>query len=226
PNVLRRFMEKAADAIKTKATTNATPDWALWIDVSTWITQQSVHPDSGEASEESAEHPDWAPARTAVVRFIQIAVSSEPSIPFSYNDSLIGLLKNLCSGFDPYADRNRQHQGDPLQRGINTIRGAAIEAAVRYAYWVRRNASNHAAADLTKFWSTIEERLSDRREVPAVYAVIATSVPMLTDLSEGWVKENQEQLFPKTPVSLWNATWDSFVCYTNPRPKVFQAIRE
>src|SRR5439155_9422617 len=35
PIVLRRFMEKAADAIKTKATTNATPDWALWIDVST-----------------------------------------------------------------------------------------------------------------------------------------------------------------------------------------------
>jgi len=218
PIVLRRFMEKAAEAIKTKPT----PDWPLWIDVAIWITQQPVQPEPKEATEESAEYPDWAPARNAVVRFLQAALSSEASIPFLYNHSVITLLTNLCSGFDPYADRNGTHQGDPLQRGINTIRGAAIEAAVRYAYWVRRNKSD----ELAPFWSIMEDRLSGTREVPAVYAVIATSVPMLTQLSEDWVRQNRELLFPKTPVSLWNATWDSFICYTNPHPKVFRAIRE
>jgi hypothetical protein len=220
---LRHFIEAITEGIKAKATF----EWATWIEIANWITEQPVRSDSNtHASEESSENPDWSLARNSVVRLLDAAISSEPGIPFSYSDSIIALLENLSSGFDPSADREISSESDPLQIGINTTRGAAIETSVRYAYWVRKNAPADGGVRLARFWSLMERRLDATREVAPIYAVVGSVVPMLTELNEQWVRDHGDQLFPRSPTSIWKAAWDSFVCYTRPYPKSFRVLRD
>ena len=120
---------------------------------------------------------------------------------------------------------------DPLTNAINTPRGVALDALVRYALWVRSTLEK-----LQDKQAVIAQGLSVMPEVRDVLdfhlnsendpcvtirAVYGLHLPWLQLLDPKWVEENTGRILPHNELPLWHAVWDTYVCSCQPFDNVF-----
>lgn len=95
---------------------------------------------------------DWAWARSNVARLIEAAVTAQDTaveVPFSYFQDIWHLLEVLAEDPNPTPEEDREFADPedgrskmgPSGLALNSVRGAAFHAVVRYALWLSNNVS-------------------------------------------------------------------------------------
>jgi hypothetical protein len=203
-------------------------DWPLVLNVCRWVIEErpAVAVADGTFGE---RFPDWERARIVVVELIEAGLKKDPpDLPGELREQVWTVLRALTDDPQPTPEYEAKYGGSnmgPLTLSINTIRGKALHAVVRYALWVRKHIANEAnsAKRLTRGFDempevrTVLDRHLDPAQDPslAVRAVYGQWFPWLWFLDKGWAVQHVADIFPpdEQERERWQAAWHTYVVY-------------
>jgi len=202
------------------------------------VAQQTGESEQDDAGWEDRD-PGWRWARGSVARLLGEGMgrNDEAMIPISNREQLWRILSPLTEDVEP----NPQHEGrfggsnmDPLTLSINTNRGKAMHAVIRYALWVRRDDEKTHPERVQLGWKAISEvrgvleaHLDSQVDPsPAIRAVYGERLPWLVLIDPEWVSSNLGRLFPTNPneAPLREAMWETYLA-NNPYDNVFDLLK-
>ena len=190
------------------------------------------------------EHPasdgysEWNGICDAIVEIIDAGLLAKgaSSIPLTLRKQVWQLLKPLTNdpqvtpGFTP------QYQGSNMGSygaSINAVRGKAMHAVVRYAFWIRQDANGNAKAsqnfdDIPEVQQVLEWHLNHQQDPSsAIRAVYGKWFPHLLYLASDWTSQRIDQIFPEEPDLQWlfEAAWQGYL-FNRLYDNVFVALRK
>ncbi|HYV03421.1 MAG TPA: hypothetical protein VFB82_02485, partial [Blastocatellia bacterium] len=237
PTYVRAFISGLREAVKQ----NRSFTWAPTLDLCRWVVEQPR-----EMSEEHAEDydrdPHWGWARQEIAHLLSAGFEADGGgIPFDLRTAAWSVLQPLTLDPNPTPDHEKQYGGsnmDPLTLSLNTVRGEAMHALIRYALWVRRNlegqSDSQALLDsgfdvMPEVRSVLQEHLDPEREASlAIRAVYGQWFPWLVLIDPAWAKEHTAQIFPSEPTqrALRDAAWETYIAFSPPYDSVVDVLYE
>jgi hypothetical protein len=186
--------------------------------------------------------PDWGWARKTVARLIDDGlVQGKAEIPIDLRPKVWEILLSLTEDPEPTPEYEAKYGGsnmDPVTLSINTVRGEAMHAAVKYGLWVRRSIEKlpdtadrlkRGFEEIPELRDALDRHLDVAQEAsPAIRAVYGQWFAWLVLLDEKWAVSNVARIFPPDEASrpLWNAAWGAYVTYCKPYDNVSELLRE
>ncbi len=234
PTYVRGVLMGLSEAVKQKRPFS----WQPVLSFCQWIVAQPR-----ELPGRLSEHPDldtgWGWTRKTIAELMSTGLAEGPmEIPFGLRQACWDILLSLTEDPEPTLEDETRHEGmDPATLSINTTRGQAMHAVVRYALWIRRHLSNRAKAGdraLIGFGDMQEVReVLDRHLDPALEPTLSIRsiygwwFVSLTWLDSDWARTRASSVFPKD--SQWrrlrDAAWDAYITFTNPYRPAFELLR-
>jgi hypothetical protein len=201
PTYVRAFINGLRDAIKQSHTFT----WSPVLNLCRWVLIQPRELQGRKPEHEArvARHdldPDWRETRKAIAALISegLGTDTEARLPFGLRFRVWEVLAPLTEDEDPTPEHEERYGGsnmDPATLSINTTRGEAMHAVVRYALWVReekeavgegRNVT-HWFDEMPEVQEVLDRRLDPEVEPSAaVHAVYGWWFPYLVWLDEEW----------------------------------------
>jgi hypothetical protein len=209
------------------------------LDLCDWIIHQGSSM-RGEASREGIPH--WAWSRKTIAHLLSSGLASdEQAIPFELREKIWEIIKLLTEDPDPTPEDEERYGGsnmEPFTLAINTVRGEAMHAAIRYAIWVRRYMEQE-----TKDQERIApgfDQMPEVRDVlhrhldpsddpsPAIRSVYGQWFPWLVMLDQEWVIQSIPKIFPieASQYNLRDAAWEAYIIFCNPYNNVYDILSE
>jgi hypothetical protein len=183
------------------------------------------------------EDPHWGWARKQVAELLSQGFrESAAEIPERESARVWVLLEALAEDPDPTPSHEERFGGDnmdPLTLSINTTRGEALHAVVRYALW--RERALRARDDFNAFDSLPEvAALLERHLDPAIdrslaiRAVYGKWFAQFVRMDPEWARALAPRVFPadKGLGARFEAAWDAYIRYTPAWTDVFAVIHE
>ena len=193
-------------------------DWDETLKLCAWIVAQE-RAVSGRDYRGMDNDPHWGWARSAIASLFQAGFISEKGNGPSHElrGRIWAVLEPLMSDPDPDAGRDEQLR-DPMSTAINSTRGIALEAVMRYIVWVRDGVQRpdgiDGFEDLAEARAMLDLHLDPAVDTsPAVRAVYGQWLFFLHHLAPAWVAANIERLFPASDPELEDATLESYAVF-------------
>lgn len=212
-------------------------DWPPVLELCEFITQQPLE----LKPERNKRDNDWSGAQGAVLDFISEAFSTEQNqIPFELRDSVWRCLSRLTDSPDPEPEREERYirdnqRYDPINVAINSTRGKAMGAVIRYGLWVRNN-TERATEVISNFDGLEEAREvldahldTEKEKSTAIRAIYGEWFPWLTLLGQNWAREKRDAIFPageSGKEKFWDAAWMTYIQFCNVYDDVFLLLRD
>lgn len=232
PTYVRAIFEGLAEA----ADEEPTFEWPAVLRLARWVVDQPRElPGREERRPGDEVDPDWDWTRKAIARLLGIGFESQTApLPAELRALAWEILRPITDDPQPTPEYEERYGGsnmDPLTLSINTTRGEAMHAVLRYCLWVRRQIE--AAADAEDRLRRGFDEMPEAREVlhthldpardpsMAIRAVYGQWLPWLALLDETWANMNLSRIFPENPglLALREAAWDTYIvmnkAYTN-----------
>lgn len=212
--------------------------WSNVLDLCRWAVLQPREI-AGRVEMDGHADPGWGWTRKAVASLLGEGLNRvESEIPYSLRTAIWEVLRPLIEDPEPTPEYEAQFGGtsmDPVTLSINTVRGEAMHAAVRYALWVRRHEDRTAQEEGSRGFQSmpeVQEALDnhldpDREPSAAIRSVYGRCFPWLTSLDPVWAATNLPRVFPadKALSVLRDAAWAAYVVFCKPYDSVFSLLR-
>lgn len=215
--------------------------WQPVLDLCGWVVAQPR--DRVERKKRVREaDPDWGWARKTVARLLDDGLASgNVEIPIDLRSRVWEVLRPLTDDSEPTPEYEAKYGGsnmDPSTLSINTVRGEAMHAAMRYGLWVHKAMKSlpdgverlkHGFGEIPELKEVLERHLDVARDPsPAIRAVYGQWFPWLALLDSEWAGQNVAKIFPieESNRSLWNAAWGPYVTFSQPRGNTFRLLGE
>lgn len=213
--------------------------WEPVLELVEWVLSQPY----AAADEESGwaeRDPGWGWSRTASSRLLSGGLQQGATeIPTRYRDKVWPALASLAEDPEPTPDDEARYGGsnmDPVTLSINTTRGEAMHAVIRYGLWVRASLEAGPESkdrlargfdELPEVRQVLEAHLDPARDPsPAIRSVYGKWFPWLALLDEGWARTHVKSIFPESPEEsdrFW-AAWDAYVVFCEPYNEPFKLL--
>ncbi len=233
PAYVSALLSGLRDATKT----NWQPEW--WSPVlclcQRIVAQPRETPMLDEEDEERHRPSRWL--RQSVASLISRGLEqTEAQIPVDLRQDVWEILLPLTSDPDPSLQSeacDAEGNVDPMTRSLNTVRGEAMHAVIKYALWVRRDADRCGRTRRPSFICMTEARdvLDQHLDLkvdpsPAMRSVYGLWFPSLCALDETWAVSHVEAIFPSDPAqtNLWEAAWQPYIVFCRPYTGVLQLL--
>lgn len=165
--------------------------------------------------------PDWEWARLEVARLIGSGLG-RLSIPQEFGDDVWLVIAVLAEDDDPTVESEnaREREGtEPEILSLNSVRGTAIEAAIRYAAWSAADHDTGRGGDApARLPENVRELLDlhldpEREQTRTVQAVFGRHFNQLYSLDREWTTERAAAVFPDDPPQAGRreAAWRAFI---------------
>ena len=199
-----------------------------WLTSSEWILSHTDR-DEYRIDDESRENREWYNLREIVDGFIETCLEKDVDVPVDARGQLAQLLEMLCTQFDRHLDQkeaNLSIQNNLIDEAINNTRGRALEALVRFSFWLRRHDSESELPEVT---TILEKRFAPGTEHPLKlpeYAILGRDYRLIFSLNKAWAAAHKSDFFPQGALPAWLAAFSSFVGYNRPFEPTFETLRD
>ena len=204
-----------------------------WLSFSKWVLS---HPDQEhnrdyKQGDESRENQSWTNARRAVGDFIGVCLEKDTDVPITVREQLAKILETLCTQYDWNLDENNPsglYRKDPLTEGINNTRSRALEALVKFGFWLRRHEPQCEVPEIT---TLLEKRFSSETDYPLTppeYAILGMYYPALCSFNEKWAIANKSNFFPQAESKRqeWYAAFSNFMLCNEAVRQIFEIFKD
>lgn len=162
-------------------------------------------------------------------------------IPLELRKTVWEILEPLTNDPNPPQENEmtlEDSDTDSNFASINTVRGKALHAVIRYGLWIRRyhdktpEGKERAARgfeEMPEVRKVLKEHLDVTRDSSfAIRTVYGQWYPWLVLLDEGWAKDYKTKIFPldDTAKKYWDAAWETYIVYCEAFDRVFEVLRE
>lgn len=205
--------------------------WPAVLRLSAWVLAQP--PEEQVENAGLDRDPGWSWTRKAIADLLSDGLAQRAvEIPIANREPVFSLLAALAEDPNPSRDHEAQYGGsnmDPATLAMNTVRGEALNALVRYCLWVaRHSAAEGIGLDAIPEAREILERHLDPEVDPslAVRSVYGRWFAQLFNLDRAWIAAQIPSVFPADPESarLFAAAFDSFLAFTRAWPPAFDLL--
>lgn len=237
PTYVRALLSGLRDAARNKRTFV----WEPVVQLAQWVVKQDREI-PGRNSEYADHDPGWVWTRKAIADLLSAAFEDGPAeIPIHLREQVWAVLQPLTDDPDPTPEHEARYGGsnmDPATLSINTTRGEAMHAVVRYALWVRRHLEKlpdglprleRGFDEIPEVRDVLEIHLNpDRDPSLAVRSVYGQWFPWLALLDARWAADHKGHIFPTDPdrAGLREAAWETYVVFCKPYNAVFDVLRD
>ncbi|MDQ3697042.1 MAG: hypothetical protein M3373_03315 [Gemmatimonadota bacterium] len=182
--------------------------WHGVLALGAWVVAQPTPESDMVETPAMNRDPDWRWARKALSDLLGHGLSADEAgeIPFDARDRVWDLLSILANDVNPspgYEARWRGSNMDPSTLALNTVRPEAVDAVIRYAFWVGRHLRGEAPLprgfdDVPEAAALLAARLDPAQDTSlAVRAAIGKWLGGLTRFDPDWVRDHLPQLLPE-----------------------------
>lgn len=191
-------------------------DWKPVLELCQWAVE---HHDA--ASNDSDGRWSWV--RRSEVELVGQGCQQGPgSLPLSERGRVWRIIESLTNDPEPTREHEAKYGGDnmdPPTLALNTIRGRAMEAVVRYALWVKRELSSDGPFSfdvVPECRNVLEHRLDPAVEPSAaIRSVYGQWFPWLVLIDEDWCHKHRASIFPPQNENrpLYEAAWYAYLTF-------------
>jgi hypothetical protein len=164
--------------------------------------------------------PGWEWSRLEVARMTSTGLARR-LIPKELADDVWEVVAALAEDTDPTVEteNEREREGtEPEILSLNSVRGTAIEAAIRFAVWSTANDGGGCGDDQARLTANVREVLNrhldpEHERTRTVQAVFGRHFNQLYSLDPEWTSEQTAAIFPADPneKGLCEAAWRAFI---------------
>lgn len=226
PTYIRSSLDGFREAVK-KGTKIA---WEPVLKLCEWVVQQGLG-QRDEKRRPPESDPDWSWTRSAIARLIGESLPKEgdarPSV--QYREKVWRILEPLVFDHEPPVDESYP-SGFMGYRALNTTRGVALDAAIHYGLWLRREIWQDVPKESGVLEKTPElRRVLDKsvtaERSPALLEVLGMKFPWVQVIDRRWAGENAERIFGPQPDGLGDSAWANYVMFCTAYNDVLPLVR-
>lgn len=237
PTYVRALLSGFRDAVGK----GLTFDWEQVFGLCSWVVEQHREV-SDEGHEDMDKDPHWGWARKTIADLLSTGFKEGAGcIPYEFRESVWKILQPLTEDPDPTPEYEKEYDGsnmDPTTVSINTTRGEAMHALIRYALWVRSHLENKPDGkerlnrgfdEMREVLDVLEARLDISCEPSlAIRSVYGQWFPWLVLIDSRWAKENASRVFlaEEDRHAYWEAAWNAYVTHCQAYDDVFEALAD
>jgi len=220
------YSRSLIDGLHQALSANQTFDWPPVLELARGLViKPPTHHETDDPGGWSDRDPGWRWARGSVAHLLgEGFLRTNGGIPIEHRALAWQILEPLTNDPEPDAEHEGRFGGtnmDPLTLSINTNRGKAMHAAIRYGLWVRRHDEvdhrERVAAGfdaIPELREVLDAHLDPLRDASrAIRAVYGERLPWLVLLDPNWVRDRLERIFPTNPelALLRAAVWETYL---------------
>jgi len=236
PIYVRSLLRGLHDALNQKLSFA----WEPVLELCKWIVEQPIKITDKKISPRMEDDLDWRNTRNAIANLLSAGLEDRVgAISIEYREIVWFILVRLTGDSDPTPEYEEKYGGsniDPSTMSINTTRGEAMHATIRYALWVRRDFDKSGDAiriaqglrAMPEVCQVLEDHLDYSRESTlTVRAVYGQWFPLLVFLDKNWAQIHVNGIFPidSTKVDYFYAAWDAYIIFCQVYDGVFDILR-
>lgn len=221
PAYFRALIDGFGEAVKK----GASFDWQKVLD----LCQFGAIP-NGSANR--GEEP-WLWAQRSIVSLIEEGLNEQHQtrIPFELRETVWRVIQDLAKSNESVEGEEQLLQDgnfDPVTRSLNTVKGTALQTAIRYGLWVKKSDAQFAGmSSIPELGDLLDSELElTSPPLFSIRAIFGQWFPWLTALDEKWAEQRVGQIFPEADQQddLWQAAWTAYIGYCAPYDKVFEIL--
>lgn len=217
---------------------NRSFEWGQVLKLCQWVINQ---PKSvAEPTQDWDRDPHWGWTRqTIAYLLIEGFKSKSNKLPMQLREKLWSIIEPLSIDPNPTAeDEAKYGNKDYLHIAINSIRGVAMEAVIRYALWISERLDETQGsmgiltrnfADMPEVQNVLDYHLTiENDQSLAIRSVYGYWLQWIALLDPAWTKANIERIFPRDTVlgAYRQEAWQTFVNFCQPYQNVFDMIKD
>ncbi|MHB1317254.1 MAG: hypothetical protein ACYCYF_01405 [Anaerolineae bacterium] len=213
--------------------------WEPVIELCRWVVEQPREDPDANGSMDDRD-PGWGWTRRSIASLLAQGFADGPtSIPYTLRTGVWFVLEILMGDPDPTVAFESQYGSpnmEPYMLSINSVRGQALHAVMRYSLWARRGSIDFADVSATaQLWAQMPEveQTLDRHldkafdSSLAVHSVYGQWLGALHSLSPAWTEANIARMLPsgKAQLAYRRAAWDAYILFNQPRSTLLSLLR-
>jgi len=215
---------------------NRTFSWSQVFAFCQWVVRQSWQ-GQPETSKGLDRDPHWGWARKSIAELLQAGFGGGAAeIPFDARTQVWDILEPITH--DPEPDEKYEAEAgadiDPSHISINTTRGEAMHAVVRYALWVRRHIEGDEGAqerltrgfdEMPEVREVLDAHLQEDFSL-GIRSIYGRYFPWLLLIDRDWASAHVAKIFPLQPEQgrFFSAAWESYILFCPAFDNVFDAL--
>jgi hypothetical protein len=234
PTYVRSVLDGFENALRQKKSF----PWTRVLELAEYVTAQPIEEsDTPEGAALLERDPDWRFARGTVADLLEegFGRQDEGVLPIDLRDRAWKALEVVTEDPDPTPAHEAKYGGsnmDPLTLSLNTTRGKAMQAVIRYALWVRRDDEKNHPERVERGFDALPEAREvfeahlDTAKDPslAVRAVYGQWFPWLVLIDPKWAAAHVDEIFPADQKDLRDAAWEAYLS-NQPYDNVFAVLQ-
>ncbi len=230
PTYARALLQGLNEAVKA----GYAIEWATVIEYLAWIVEQprnQIRDSSGKMDYD----PHWGWACKAVVNLLSMGFEKN-TIGLSLRRPAWQIINEIAEDPDPTPQDDEKSTMDPATRSINTTRGEALHAVIKYALWVRREIvgkemeseySSFNMSSIPEVRECLERHLDPSIDPsPAIRAVYGQWFPWLLLLDISWGEAKAKAIFSLDYPRLRDAAWQTYLTFCPAYNDSFRVLEE
>lgn len=238
PTYVRALVSGFREALKQNRTFDR--DWKPVLELCQWVVSQPREIQGRQVQEMDAD-PNWGWTRKEIARLLAEGFQDRPGgIPISFRQKVWDILKPLTDDPEPTPDYEQRYGGsnmDPATLSINTTRGQAMHAVIRYTLWLRRHLEQESDAEerlakgfdeMPEVREVLETHLNPNRDPSlAIRAVYGWRFPWLVLLDPNWARNHAAKILPRDQESgaFFEAAWNTYITFCKPYDNVLEILK-
>ncbi len=232
PTYVRSLLDGFQQALKEKRSF----PWKPVIDLCNWVVSQPRQiPGRQVVKHHLSYDPDWGWTRKQIARLLEEGLTDGScSIDIALRKEIWPILEILVE--DPEPD-NSDISREPATQSINTVRGEAMHAIIRYALWIRRSFEekkdiaklDRGFNEMPEVKQVLERHLDLNIEKSlAIRSVYGQWLPWLVLLDTSWVSSNLHRMLPRErgQKEFRDTAWETYICFCSPYDNIFDVIKQ
>jgi hypothetical protein len=226
PTYVRSYLAGIREAVARGDSVSWPPVLALCA----WAITQADGPGDRDVLRFGDEDPGWGWTRLEIARLLSAGLEGSASLPSESGQLIWRVLSALLDDQEPTPEDEAKFgppNMDPATYSINTVRGEAMHAAMRYAVW-RARAKGDGKPDGVGLETEVSAALVRRLDAGvepslAVRAAIGQWAPWLVVIDPSWTSDNLLRIFSDDERG--RAAWSSYLLVNKLYTDVVRVLR-
>ncbi|OAQ21540.1 hypothetical protein [Thermosulfurimonas dismutans] len=166
--------------------------------------------------------PDWGWTRKEIASLLETGLEKY-AFPFKLRERIWKILEPLTEDPEPTREEEEKrfdlHELEWPTLAINSVRGRAFHAIIKYAIWVRQNLKKQKVkyqgfSSIPEVKEVLEKHLDPSHDPSlAIRSIYGQWLPWLIHLDSDWIKENLSKIFPEDNPKLRKVAWESYLVF-------------